>query len=77
MGAAFGATLDLKTNMDELDDALVQYLSITTLSPIRSKLDDFFNRAYFPAIFLLIAFLTCGVSSVLSSLALMKKNTQY
>ncbi|KAI3453218.1 hypothetical protein Pfo_009881 [Paulownia fortunei] len=75
VGAAFGATLDLKTNMDELEDALEEYLAITRFSLLRSKLDDFFNRAYIPAIFLLIAFLTCGVSSILSSLALMK-NTQ-
>lgn len=71
VGAAFGATLDLKSKADELEDALEDYVGFG--SPSLAKLDDFLTRAYIPTIFLLIAFLTCGVSSVLSSLALAKK----
>ncbi|XP_057777679.1 CASP-like protein 4D1 [Salvia miltiorrhiza] len=75
VGAAFGATVELKTKIDELEDAFEVYLDTTAFAPIVSKLDDFFNRAYFPTIFLLMAFLTIAVSSVLSSLALNNKTT--
>lgn len=75
VGAAFGATVDLKSNMDQLEDAFELSLDTTIFSPIVSKFDDFFNRAYIPTIFLLIAFLTSGVSSLLSSLALTKRVT--
>ncbi|KZV46415.1 hypothetical protein F511_23621 [Dorcoceras hygrometricum] len=70
-GAGFGATLDLKSKIDELDDALEA--AGFGVPSLRAKLDDFLNRAYIPAIFLMFAFLTCAVSSVLSSLALTKK----
>ncbi|KAL7110891.1 hypothetical protein ACP275_05G054400 [Erythranthe tilingii] len=73
VGAIFGATLDLMNNIDKLEDAYEKYLEDTTLSPFRTKLDNFFSRAYIPAMFLLIAFITCGVSSVLSSFGLNKK----
>lgn len=70
VGAAFGATVDLKTKMDDLETAFEVYLNFNVFAPIVYKYDQFFQRAYFPAIFLLIAFLTSGVSSVLSSLPL-------
>ncbi|KAA8529895.1 hypothetical protein F0562_034501 [Nyssa sinensis] len=73
VGAAFGATMDLKKSLDESDDLLEQY-EITLLSQFRSKLDNFFNMAYVSAGFLLIAFFSTIVSSVLSSLALSKKS---
>lgn len=75
VGAIFGVTVDLKSNMDEVEDAVEEVYLITTFFPLRSKLDDFFNRTYIPAIFLLIAFVTCGVSSILSSLALTRTRT--
>lgn len=75
VGAAFGATVELKAKMDELENAFEVYLDTTAFAPIVSKFDDFFNRAYFPTIFLLMAFLTTGVSSILSSLALTDKTT--
>ncbi|XP_073137978.1 CASP-like protein 4D1 [Henckelia pumila] len=72
VGAAFGVTIDLKSEIDELEDAFEDHVGFGFPS-VRAKLDDFFNRAYIPTIFLLIALLTCGVSSVLSSLALAKR----
>ncbi|XP_022875693.1 CASP-like protein PIMP1 [Olea europaea var. sylvestris] len=73
VGAAFGATLDLKKNLDDLDDILQENYNNTALSLIRVKLDDFFNKAYVSAGFLLIAFLTSIISSIISSLDLTKK----
>ncbi|XP_022875697.1 CASP-like protein 4D1 [Olea europaea var. sylvestris] len=73
VGAAFGATLDLKKNLDDLDDILQENYDNTALSLIRVKLDDFFGKAYVSAGFLLFAFLTSVISSVLSSLELTKK----
>jgi len=71
VGAAFGATYDLKKNLDELDDFL-ESIGDPLISELRSKLDNFFNMAYVSAGFLLIAFLTSLASSILSSLALHK-----
>lgn len=70
VGAAFAATVELKAKIHQLEDALELYLDTTAFAPNVPKFDDFFNRAYFPNIFLLIALFTIGVSSVLSSLAL-------
>ncbi|XP_047965866.1 CASP-like protein 4D1 [Salvia hispanica] len=75
VGAAFGATVELKAKMDDLENAYELYLGITVFAPIVSKFDDFFNRAYIPTIFLLLAFLSTGLSSILSSLALTNKTT--
>ncbi|XAR64502.1 hypothetical protein NMG60_11024874 [Bertholletia excelsa] len=72
VGAAFGATVDLKKNFDALDDLLEQFGS-ASLSQWRTKLDNFFNVAYLSTGFLLVAFLTSIVSSTLSSPALSKK----
>ncbi|KAK1416281.1 hypothetical protein QVD17_32070 [Tagetes erecta] len=72
VGAAFGATLDLKKNLDQLDDFL-ESIGQPLISRIRSKLDNFFNMAYVSAGFLLLAFLCSVASSILSSLALQKK----
>ncbi|KAL8261150.1 hypothetical protein R6Q59_025199 [Mikania micrantha] len=71
VGAAFGATLDLKKNLDQLDDTFESY-GVTIFSVFRSKLDNFFNMAYVSAGFLLIAFLCSVASYILSSLALQK-----
>ncbi|KAL7163232.1 hypothetical protein ACSBR2_039348 [Camellia fascicularis] len=71
VGAAFGATLDLKRNLDGLDESLEQY-GIGSFYQTRSKLDHFFNIAYVSTAFLLIAFLCSLVSSTLSSLSLSK-----
>ncbi|KAI3730461.1 hypothetical protein L1987_61631 [Smallanthus sonchifolius] len=71
VGAAFGATFDLKRSLDQLDDSFESY-GIPYLSDYRSKLDNFFNMAYVSAGFLLIAFLTSVASSILSSLSLQK-----
>ncbi|XP_022876081.1 CASP-like protein 4D1 [Olea europaea var. sylvestris] len=73
VGAAFGATLDLKKNLDDLDDILQENYNKVALSLIRVKLDDFFSKAYVSAGFLLIALLTSVISSVISSLDLTKK----
>ncbi|KAI3734159.1 hypothetical protein L6452_13622 [Arctium lappa] len=72
VGAAFGATFDLKKNLDELDDFL-ESIRDPLISQLRSKLDNFFNMAYVSAGFLLIAFLSSIASSIISSLALQKK----
>ncbi|KAK1416314.1 hypothetical protein QVD17_32103 [Tagetes erecta] len=72
VGAAFGVTLDLKKNLDQLDDFL-ESIGQQLISQTRSKLDNFFNLAYVSAGFLLIAFLCSVASSILSSLALLKK----
>nr|XP_043619999.1 CASP-like protein 4D1 [Erigeron canadensis] len=71
VGAAFGATYDLKKNFDDLDDLLV-FFDDPILSEARPKLDNFFSVAYVSAGFLLVAFLCSIVSSILSSLALYK-----
>ncbi|KAA8529896.1 hypothetical protein F0562_034500 [Nyssa sinensis] len=63
VGAAFGATVDLKRRLD----------SSGNHSEHKSKFDDFFNVAYISAGFLLIGFFSSGVSSVISSLSLAKK----
>ena len=76
VGAAFGATVDLKKNLDELDDALQQYYSSASLNQIRSTLDNFFNMASLSTGFLLIAFFGSIASSILSSLALIPKKPQ-
>ncbi|KAL2512715.1 CASP-like protein 4D1 [Abeliophyllum distichum] len=73
VGAAFGATLDLKKNLDDLDDIFQQEYNDTALALIRVKLDEFFSKAYVSAGFLLIAFLTSIISSIISSLVLTKK----
>ncbi|XP_022867870.1 CASP-like protein 4D1 [Olea europaea var. sylvestris] len=65
VGAAFGATLDLKKNLDDLNDILLENYKNTALSLIRVKLDDFFSKAYVSAGFLLIALLTSVISSVI------------
>ncbi|KAK1416313.1 hypothetical protein QVD17_32102 [Tagetes erecta] len=81
VGAAFGATLDLKKNIDNwddllelvgLDEFLVPY-GLPPFSQIRSKVDNFYNMAYVSAGFLLIAFLCSVASSIISSFALQKK----
>ncbi|XP_059650725.1 CASP-like protein 4D1 [Cornus florida] len=72
VGAAFGATLDLKKRMDDLEDDFQDY-GVTDFSQFRSKADNFFNMANISTGFLLIAFLSSGVSSILSSMALFKK----
>ncbi|KAJ9553943.1 hypothetical protein OSB04_017988 [Centaurea solstitialis] len=72
VGAAFGATYDLKKNLDELDD-LLESRGDPLISQFRSKLDNFFNMAYVSAGFLLIAFLSSIASSIISSLALQNK----
>ncbi|XP_057777680.1 CASP-like protein 4D1 [Salvia miltiorrhiza] len=74
VGAAFAATVELKTKIHELEDVLQVYLdtTATVFAPNVPKFDDFFNKAYFPNMFLLIALFTIGVSSLLSSLALNK-----
>ncbi|XP_059627742.1 CASP-like protein 4D1 [Cornus florida] len=72
VGAAFGATLDLKKRMDDLEDDFQDY-GVTDFSQFRSKADNFFNMANISTGFLLIAFLISGVSSILSSMALFKK----
>ncbi|XP_047965862.1 CASP-like protein 4D1 [Salvia hispanica] len=71
VGAAFAATLKLKTKVHELEDTL----DTTSFASNVLKFDSFFNKAYFPNIFLLIALFTIGISSLLSSLALMNKTT--
>ncbi|XP_051149288.1 CASP-like protein 4D1 [Andrographis paniculata] len=73
VGAAFGITVDLKKILNSSVDDLEQNLDITTLSLARVKLNDFFDRVYFPAVLLLVAFLACGASSIVSSLALSNK----
>lgn len=73
VGAAFGATIDLKKKVDQLDDFYESNYGEIAFAGIRSKLDDFFNLAYVSAAFLLIAFLSSLASSILSSLALKKK----
>ncbi|KAL1568676.1 CASP-like protein 4D1 [Salvia divinorum] len=75
VGAAFAATVELKTNIHELEDALQVYLDTTSFASNVPKFDYFFNKAYFPNIFLLIGLITVGISSYLSSLALMTKTT--
>ncbi|RVW34605.1 CASP-like protein 4D1 [Vitis vinifera] len=75
VGAAFGATFDLKKNLDDLERLVRRmniYGSALLFSEIRSKLDDFFNLAYVSAGLLLLGFLCFGVSSIISSLALSK-----
>ncbi|KAL3835283.1 hypothetical protein ACJIZ3_010019 [Penstemon smallii] len=57
VGAAFGATMDLKKVRWEVDN---------------SRLQDFFTMIYVSAAFLLVGCLTSGISSVHSSLALSK-----
>ncbi|OAY25382.1 CASP-like protein 4D1 [Manihot esculenta] len=69
VGAGFGATYDLKKNLDDLDDIL-QRQGYTIIANIRSELDDFFNMGYVSATLLLLGFLFFGVSSFISSLAL-------
>ncbi|KAI3453216.1 hypothetical protein Pfo_009879 [Paulownia fortunei] len=56
VGAAFGATLDMKKYTDDSE----------------SKIQDFLTMAYIPAAFLLVGCLASGISSVHSSLALIK-----
>ena len=75
VGAAFAATVELKTKVHEMEDILEVYLDNTSFASNVPKFDYFFNKAYFPNIFLLIALFTCGISSSLSSLALMNKTT--
>ncbi|KAI7995114.1 CASP-like protein 4D1 [Camellia lanceoleosa] len=65
VGAGFGVTKDLKRIMDILNK-----LSGNDLG---SKLDYFFNKTYVSAGFLFIGFLTSGISSITSLLALSKK----
>ncbi|KAF2305707.1 hypothetical protein GH714_007693 [Hevea brasiliensis] len=72
VGAGFGATYDLKKNLDNLDDIL-QKLGYKTIADIRSELDDFFNLGYVSATLLLLGFLCFGVSSFISSLALSRR----
>ncbi|KAI3516856.1 hypothetical protein L1887_15957 [Cichorium endivia] len=72
VGAAFGATFDLKKNLDDLDDYL-ESIGEPIISQLRTKLDNFFNMAYVSAGLLLIAFLFSIASSILSSFALKKK----
>ncbi|XP_047978356.1 CASP-like protein 4D1 [Salvia hispanica] len=69
------ATVELKTKVHEMEDILEVYLDNTSFASNVPKFDYFFNKAYFPNIFLLIALFTCGISSSLSSLALMNKTT--
>ncbi|XP_076907756.1 CASP-like protein 4D1 [Bidens hawaiensis] len=73
VGAAFGATIDLKKKVDQLDDFYESTYGELAFAGIRSKLDDFFNLAFVSATFLLIAFLSSIASSILSSLALKMK----
>lgn len=75
VGAAFAATVELKSKVHELEDALEVYLDTTSFASNVPKFDYFFNKAYLPNIFLLIALFTIGISSLLSSLALMNKTT--
>ncbi|XP_057996445.1 CASP-like protein 4D1 [Hevea brasiliensis] len=72
VGAGFGATYDLKKNLDNLDDIL-QKLGYKTIADIQSELDDFFNLGYVSATLLLLGFLYFGVSSFISSLALSRR----
>lgn len=57
-GAAFGATMDLKSNFIRWDE--------------ESKTEDFLTMAYIPSAFLLLGGIATGISSVHSSLALTK-----
>ncbi|WCJ33688.1 CASP-like protein 4D1 [Euphorbia peplus] len=72
IGAGIGATYDIKTNLDDLDD-INKALGSDSFSEIRSKLDTFFNMGYVSASLLLLAFLALAASSVLSALALYKR----
>ncbi|CAI9296595.1 unnamed protein product [Lactuca saligna] len=72
VGAAFGATFDLKKNLDDLDDYL-ESIGEPLFSQLRTKLDNFFNMAYVSSGLLLIAFLCSIASSILSSFSFQKK----
>ncbi|XP_076911369.1 CASP-like protein 4D1 [Bidens hawaiensis] len=76
VGAAFGATVDLKKKLDWIDDLLLLINDgYSFLTPFRPKLDNFFNMVYVSASFLVIAFLSSVASSILSSLALQKNGS--
>ncbi|KAL8520758.1 hypothetical protein ACS0TY_011345 [Phlomoides rotata] len=56
VGAAFGVTVDMKRLWGLSDDA--------------DKIQDFYTMAYIPAVFLLVASISCLVSTIHSSLTL-------
>ncbi|KDP38184.1 hypothetical protein JCGZ_04827 [Jatropha curcas] len=72
VGAGFGATYDLKENLDQLDD-IFKKLGSNLLSEFRTQMDDFFTMGYVSATLLLLGFLCFGVSSLLSFLTLFKR----
>ncbi|CAK7326871.1 unnamed protein product [Dovyalis caffra] len=72
VGAGLGATNDLKENLDQLD-VFTTRIGYPILSEIRSKGDNFFNMGFVSASLLLMGFLCTVVSSIISSLALSKK----
>ncbi|XP_011028144.1 PREDICTED: CASP-like protein 4D1 [Populus euphratica] len=69
VGAGFGATSDLKENLDQLDRFTAR-IGYPVLSEIRPKGDNFFNTGFVSASLLLMGFLCSAVSSIISSLAL-------
>ena len=71
MGAAFGASVELKKTLDLWDDYCETHGNpFPVFSQSRPKLDNFFNMANLSASFLFFAFLASAVSSLLSSFSL-------
>lgn len=71
VGAGFGATLDLKKVIDDLEKVLEQNGLFNRAEPL-NKLDRFFDLGSASTGLLLMAFLFMVAQSVLSSLALCK-----
>lgn len=61
VGAGFGATSDLKENLDQLDRFTAR-IGYPVLSEIRPKGDNFFNTGFVSASLLLMGFLCSAVS---------------
>ena len=66
VGAGFGATSDLKENLDQLDRFTAR-IGYPVLSEIRPKGDNFFNTVFVSASLLLMGFLCSAVSSIIPS----------
>ncbi|KAL3582273.1 hypothetical protein D5086_016605 [Populus alba] len=60
VGAGFGATSDLKENLDQLDRFTAR-IGYPVLSAIRPKGDNFFNTGFVSASLLLMGFLCSAV----------------
>ncbi|CAL5427740.1 unnamed protein product [Camellia sinensis] len=66
VAATFGFTADAKKSIDDWDNILRQY-GHNDLSSDRKNLDSFYNMAFISGSFLLLGFISSGVSSILSS----------